>query len=61
MDVLVAEQIVKNSDDSYTIFINSRLTYERQLEAYYHALQHIRENDFEKDTADKIEFNTHNV
>ena len=48
MDVLVSEQISKNSDGSYTIFINARLSHERQIEAYAHALRHIQENDFEK-------------
>ena len=59
MDVLVGEQVIKNNDDSYTIFLNSRLSHERQLECYRHALLHINNKDFEKENADKIESNTH--
>lgn len=59
MDVLVSEQISKNSDGSYTIFINARLSHERQIEAYAHALRHIQENDFEKENSDQIEVEAH--
>lgn len=59
MDVLVGEQITANSDGSYTIFLNARLSHERQLEAYAHALRHIQENDFEKENADQIEVKAH--
>lgn len=59
MDVLVGEQITANSDGSYTIFLNARLSHERQLEAYTHALSHIQNEDFNKDNADNIEFNAH--
>lgn len=59
MDVLVGEQIIKNNDDSYTIFLNARLSHERQLECYRHALLHIHNEDFEKNYADEIEYQTH--
>ena len=59
MDVLVSEQISKNSDGSYTIFINARLSHERQIEAYAHALRHIQENDLAKENADQIEVEAH--
>lgn len=59
MDVLVGEQIIKNNDDSYTILLNARLSHERQLECYRHALLHISNDDFEKDNADKIEKRAH--
>ena len=61
MDVLVGEQIIKNNDDSYTILLNARLSHERQLECYRHALLHINNEDFEKDNADKIEYKAHGV
>lgn len=61
MDTLVREQIVKNIDDSYTILLNSRLSSEKQRECYMHALNHINNNDFEKETADKIEFDSHSA
>lgn len=61
MDVRVAEHVIKNNDDTYTVLLNARLSHERQLEAYSHALQHIHNDDFEKETADKIEFDAHRV
>lgn len=61
MDVLVGEQVVKNKDDSYTIFLNARLSYERQLSAYWYAINHIKNGDFEKANADTIEKNAHNL
>lgn len=61
MDTKIPEQLVKNEDDSYTIFLNARLSQESRLKSYYHALQHIKEHDFEKEDADKIEVQTHNV
>lgn len=60
MDVRIPEHLVKNSDDSYTIFLNARLSYESRLKSYYHALKHIEENDFKKDDVQKIETEAHN-
>lgn len=60
MDTKIPEHLVKNSDDSYTIFLNARLSYESRLKSYYHALKHIEGNDFEKDNVQRIEFETHN-
>lgn len=59
MDVLVGEQVVKNKDDSYTIFLNARLSYERQVAAYWHAINHIKNGDFDKGNADIIEQKAH--
>ena len=59
MDVLVGEQVVKNKDDSYTIFLNARLSYERQLAAYWHAINHIKNGNFDKGNADIIEQKAH--
>lgn len=61
MDCLVSEQVVQNKDDSYTIFLNARLSHERQLEAYAHALEHIENNDFDKTDADSIEMDAHSA
>ena len=55
MDVQIAEHVVLNSDDSATILLNARLTHERQHEAYLHAMEHLKENDFEKHNVDEIE------
>lgn len=59
MDVNVSEHVIQNPDGSYTIFINSRLTWERQQEAYEHALGHIKNFDFEKTDSQRIEYDAH--
>lgn len=61
MDTKIPEQLVKNEDDTYTIFLNARLSQESHLQSYYHALRHIQEQDFEKEDADKIEIQAHHV
>ena len=35
MDTMVPEQLVKNADDTYTIFLNARLSRDSQLKYYY--------------------------
>lgn len=61
MDTKIPEQLIKNNDDSYTIFLNSRLSRDSQLKSYYHALKHIKGNDFEEDNIQKIEIESHNI
>ena len=58
-DTCIRESVVKNYDDSYTIFINAKLSHERQREAYNHAIEHIKNNDFDKHDANRIEFEAH--
>lgn len=55
MDTAIEEEVHPNEDDSFTIIINSRLNWERQMSAYWHALQHIMRGDFDKVNADDIE------
>lgn len=55
MDTAIDEQVIFNEDGSYSIFINSRLNWERQMIAYQHALIHIMNDDFCKPSADKVE------
>lgn len=55
MDTAVEEQVIFNEDGSFSIFINSRLNWERQMAAYQHAIRHIMQNDFNKEYADDIE------
>ena len=50
-----------NADDSYTIFINPRLSYEQQQKVFEHELKHIKGADFDKCSADKIEFDAHSA
>lgn len=51
----IEEQVILNEDGSFSVFINSRLNWERQMAAYHHALRHIMEDDFSKQCADDIE------
>lgn len=52
--------VVENEDDTYTIFLNSRLTYEQQCNSYKHEIDHIKKKDFEKDcNVSELEFDAH--
>lgn len=53
------EMITENPDGSYTIFINTRFSYDTQLKAYQHAMQHIKNQDFEKADVQIIEAIAH--
>lgn len=55
MPTCIEEQVIFNEDGSYSIFINARLNWERQMLAYQHAITHIMNGDFEKTDADEIE------
>lgn len=57
----VTETVTHNADGSYTIFLNSRMTQERQLESYLHAMRHITDNDFEKTDVQEIESEAHSA
>ena len=59
MDTKIPEQLIKNNDDTYTIFLNSRLSKDSQIKSYYHALKHIKGADFEKEDVQEIERITH--
>lgn len=54
-----SETVSENSDGTYSIFINARLSTDRQLRAYRHALKHIRSGDFDKIDVQAIELNAH--
>ena len=51
----------KNTDDSYTVFINSRLNIEQQRDAYIHEFSHIVDGDFSKGSADVAEKFAHHM
>ena len=56
----IKEIVVPNSDDSYTIFIESSLSREEQQKAFLHAMAHICNHDFEKKfSADFLEIRAH--
>ncbi len=48
-----------NADDSYTIFINASLNYEKQREVFLHEMRHILGNDFEEEDVQTIEMRNH--
>lgn len=45
--------------EGYTIYIDSRLTWEGRQKAYNHAMKHIRNGDFEKHDVQQIEYDAH--
>ena len=56
----IAAYTIANADMSYTVVLNSRLNYERQLLAYHHELKHIENGDYDKIcSVDLIEFYAH--
>ncbi len=58
----VRSVVTENSDGGYSIFINSRLSYEIQYEAAKHEVWHIEHDDFHnKDCVDCIELQAHNI
>ena len=59
LDTMVGETICKNADDSFTVFINSRWSSEMQKRCFCHALDHIRNNDWEKNDVNQIEKERH--
>lgn len=53
------EMVFENEDGSFTIMINSRLSHNRQLIAYNHAMKHIKNDDFQKQDIQMIEAIAH--
>ena len=48
-------EIVLPCLDGHTVYIDDRLSHEAQIEAYRHAIRHIRNRDFEKNDVQRIE------
>lgn len=53
------EMVILNEDGSYTIFLNSRLNWESQMNGYIHAMKHILGEDFSKNNVQEIEKEAH--
>ncbi len=53
------EVVTENEDGSYTILINARLSYDKQQDAYQHALNHIKHDHFERKYVQTIEMSAH--
>jgi len=54
-------EMVCECNGGYTIYIDSALSHEEQVECYYHALKHIYNNDFERHDVQEIELRAHEV
>ena len=46
MPTKVHEVVTPCLDGGYTVYINSKLSYQERVKAYNHALRHIANNDF---------------
>ena len=46
-------EFVVPCNGGYTVYINALLTYEQQIRAYQHALDHIRRDDLSTENADR--------
>lgn len=46
---------VKEDADSYDIYVNPKLSYEAQIEAFEHEVEHITKNDFNKQNVNDAE------
>ena len=55
------EMLTRNADGSYTVFLNTRKSFETQQEALRHALRHIDNDDFDKEDVQKIEAEAHRI
>ena len=55
----VNEVVVSNDDGSYSIFIDDKLSPGGRINAYQHAMGHIRNRDFEKRDIQRIEYQAH--
>lgn len=52
--------VVQNKDLTYTIVLNSKLSYEQNLVCYQHELRHIQNGDYDKKcSVDLIEIYAH--
>lgn len=45
MPCSIDSSVVENPDGSFTIYLNSRMTYERNIEGCLHELKHLRKED----------------
>lgn len=61
MEYGIYEEIHKNKDDSFSIFLNSRYNSETLRDAYLHAVDHILRDDWENDDVQIIEAEAHDI
>ena len=61
MEYGIHESVHQNRDGSYTIFLNARYSDETLKRAYLHAVEHIKNHDWEKDSVQEIEAAAHGL
>ena len=59
VDMPVSEAVTPSGAFSYTVYINARLSAERQREALLHALRHIQNDDFSRSDVQEVENHAH--
>lgn len=60
-DTKAAEVVTQNDDGSYTVFLNARYSYDRQMEALEHGVRHVTNDDFSKTDVQQIEADAHSL
>ena len=55
------EMVAENEDGSYSVFVNAKLSYDGRLKAYFHALNHIKRDDFKGCGVQSIETAAHEL
>lgn len=55
----VAEAVTPNEDGTHTVIVNDRIGHAAAKRAYEHALQHIREGDFDAADVQAVERRAH--
>ena len=53
------EHIIANADDSFTVLLNGKYNQETLRESAKHALKHIKDKDYEKESVQQIELDAH--
>ena len=59
MEYGIHEQVIKASDGHHTILLNARDADNQRMKGYEHAIEHLRNDDFEKADVQKIETEAH--
>ena len=60
-DAKAAEMVVKNEDGSFTVFLNARVSHDKQMEALEHGVRHVTNDDFSKTDVQQIEADAHHI
>ena len=60
LPVAITGYTISNADNSYTVVLNARLTFERRMQAYQHEMEHILTGDYDRKVdADILELHSH--